>query len=295
MGVWWGERCLPAMSTPRQTLTARLLTAPSFVWMLIFFAWPAANLFLLAFRPADVTGGVGEGWTISAWRVFQEPGYLEAIGRTLWISALTTGGCLLLALPVAWRISRAGPRWRSWLLLLVVLPFWTSFLIRVYAWRVLLQSSGPLATLLRGLGLMDEDAMLLYHPAAVVVVMIYTYLPLAILPLYAAMEKFDPHLLEAARDLGATQWQALSKVLLPTIQKGVIGAALLVGIPSLGSYVVPEMIGGLDAEMLGSKIGQRLFSDRNLPQAAALATALALLAMPAVIMAIRKRPGEEMT
>ncbi|MDB6073538.1 MAG: potH, partial [Verrucomicrobiaceae bacterium] len=236
--------------------------------------------------------GVGEGWTTSAWKVFGEEGYLETIWRTLWVSALTTAGCVLLALPVAWRISRASRQWRSWLLLLVVLPFWTSFLIRVYSWRVLLQDNGLLATWFKSMGLMGEDSMLLYNPTVVVIVMIYTYLPMAVLPIYAAMEKFDPALLDAAHDLGATRLQSFFKVVLPSIKSGLVAAALLVGIPSLGSYVVPEMVGGIDAEMLGSKIGQRLFSDRNLPQAAALATALALLAMPAVVMAIRRKPQE---
>ena len=285
----------PATSSPAKRRSATfegMLTAPSLLWMLALFAWPAAHLFLMAFHPADITGGVGEGWTTSAWDVFKEEGYVETIWRTVWVSTLTTAGCVLLALPVAWRISQASAQWRSWLLLLVVLPFWTSFLIRVYAWRVLLQANGPLAMLLKWLGLMGEDSMLLYNPTVVVVVMIYTYLPMAVLPIYAAMEKFDLALLDAAHDLGATRIQAFSKVVLPSIKAGLIAAALLVGIPSLGSYVVPEMVGGIDAEMLGSKIGQRLFSDRNLPQAAALATALALLAMPAVLMAVRRKQEE---
>lgn len=272
----------------RQTV----LTAPSFLWMLVLFAWPALHLLVMAFRPADVTGGVGAGWTWEAWTVFAEPGYLEVLWRTLWVSLVTTLGCLLLAVPVAWRISRASVQWRSWMLLLVVLPFWTSFLIRVYAWRVLLQANGPLATLLKSMGCIGEDAMLLYNPTAVVMVMIYTYLPMAVLPIYAAMEKFDPALLDAAADLGARPWQAFVKVVLPGIRKGLIAAALLVGIPCLGSYVVPDMIGGIDAEMLGNKIGQRLFSDRNLPQAAALATALAMLALPAVVIALRRKPED---
>lgn len=275
------------------TTVERGLTAPSLSWMLLFFALPAVNLFLMAFHPADATGGVGQGWTLEAWLVYRQPGYVEAIVRTVWITTVVVAGCLLVALPVAWRITQSGPRARSWWLLLVLLPFWTSFLMRVYAWRVLLQSSGPLSTLLQSLGVVEPGTLLLYHPAAVIVVMIYTYLPLAILPLYAAMEKFDMQLLEAAQDLGATRWQALRHVLFPGVRKGIVAAALLVGIPSLGSYVVPEMIGGLDAEMLGSKIGQRLFADRNLPQAAALALGLALLAMPAVIAAVRKRPEDE--
>lgn len=260
--------------------------------MLVLFAWPALHLLVMAFRPADVTGGVGQGWTLDAWKVFGDPGYLEILWRTIWVSIMTTLGCLLLAVPVAWRISQASAKWRSWMLLLVVLPFWTSFLIRVYAWRVLMQANGPLATALKALGLIGDDALLLYNSTAVVMVMIYTYLPMAVLPIYAAMEKFDSALLDAAYDLGARPWQAFVKVVLPSIRKGLIAAALLVGIPCLGSYVVPDMIGGIDAEMLGNKIGQRLFSDRNLPQAAALATALALLAMPAVVAALKRKPEE---
>lgn len=257
--------------------------------MLVLFALPALNLLLMAFRPADVTGGVGQGWTLEAWQVLAQPGIWAVAWRTLWITAISVMGCLLLAVPVAWRISRASMRWRSWMLLLVTLPFWTSFLIRVYAWRVLLQSSGPLSSLLKSLHVISDDAQLLYNPAAVIVVMIYTYLPMAVLPVYAAIEKFDPALLDAAHDLGATRVQSFFKVVLPSIKTGIIAGALLVGVPCLGSYVVPEMIGGVDAEMLGTKIGQRLFNDRNLPQAAALAAALAMLAMPAVVLAIRRK------
>ena len=277
---------------PNRSRSEWLLTTPSLAWMLVLFTCPALVLFSMAFRPADVTGGVGSGWTMEAWKVFQQPGFSDIIWRTLWISAVTTLLCVLLALPVAWRISKARADRRSWLLLLVILPFWTSFLVRVYAWRVLLQSSGPLDSLLKWLGIIGDQTMLLYNPTAVVVVMVYTYLPLAILPIYAAIEKFDPALLDAAQDLGATQMQSFFKVVLPSIRGGIVAAMLIVGIPSLGSYVVPDMIGGLDAEMLGTKIGQRLFADRNLPQAAALAAALALLAMPAVLLAVRRKPED---
>jgi spermidine/putrescine transport system permease protein len=143
------------------------------------------------------------------------------------------------------------------------------------------------------MGVISDQTMLLYNSTAVVVVMVYTYLPLAVLPIYAAIEKFDPAFLDAAHDLGATRVQSFVKVVLPSIRGGIIAAMLIVGIPSLGSYVVPDMIGGLDAEMLGTKIGQRLFGDRNLPQAAALAAALALLAMPAVLLAVRRKPEDQ--
>ena len=281
------------MNRPNSPLRQEwLLTLPSLAWMGVFFVVPALNLFLMTFHPADASGEVGAGWTLDAWRVFLEPGYQEVVWRTLWISAVTTCLCLLLAVPISWRIRLAAPALRPWLLLAVVLPFWTSFLVRVFSWRALLQSSGPVATLLREVGMLEDGSMLLYNPAVVVLVMVYTYLPMAVLPIYAAMEKFDFSLFEAARDLGAGAVRAFGQVVLPSIQKGIIAAALLVGIPSLGSYVVPEMVGGMDSEMLGSKIGQRLFSDRNLPQAAALAAGLALVAMPLVWLTLRRGKEE---
>jgi ABC-type spermidine/putrescine transport system permease subunit I len=265
------------------------LTLPSLLWMAVFFAVSALNLFLISFRPAEVSGDVGQGWTTVAWRVFAEPGYQEVLLRTLGISLATTAGCVILALPTAWFILQAAPSSRPWLLLSLVLPFWTSFLVRVFSWRALLQSSGPVATLLTKLGLLEDGSMLLYNPYVVVVVMIYTCLPLAVLPLHAAMEKFDFGTYEAARDLGAGPLQAFWRVVVPSVRGGIVAACLLVGVPSLGSYVVPEMVGGIDAEMLGSKIGQRLFSDRNLPEAAALASGLALVAMPLVWLSLRRR------
>jgi len=282
---------MPEVSTPSRRHET-WLTLPSLLWMAVFFAVPALNLFLISFRPAEVSGDVGAGWTLDAWRVFAEPGHQEVLLRTLGISLATTAGCVLLALPAAWCILLARPSRRPWLLLALVLPFWTSFLVRVFSWRALLQSSGPVATLLTEAGLLEDGGMLLYNPTVVVKVMIYTYLPLAVLPLHAAMEKFDFVTFEAARDLGAGPVRAFWHVVVPSVRGGIVAACLLVGVPSLGSYVVPEMVGGIDAEMLGSKIGQRLFSDRNLPQAAALASGLAMVAMPLVWLSLRRRKEE---
>lgn len=282
---------MPEVSTPSRRHET-WLTLPSLLWMAVFFAVPALNLFLISFRPAQVSGDVGTGWTTEAWRVFAEPGHQEVLVRTLGISLATTAGCVLLALPAAWCILLARPSLRPWLLLALVLPFWTSFLVRVFSWRALLQSSGPVATLLTEAGLLEDGGMLLYNPPVVVMVMIYTYLPLAVLPLHAAMGKFDFGTYEAARDLGAGPLRAFWSVVVPSVRGGIVAAYLLVGVPSLGSYVVPEMVGGIDSEMLGSRIGQRLFSDRNLPQAAALASGLALVAMPLVWLSLRRRKEE---
>jgi spermidine/putrescine transport system permease protein len=182
---------------------------------------------------------------------------------------------------MSWHLAKLTPRWRNALLLLVVLPFLTNFLIRIFAWRSLLHPEGPVKQMLLWLHVVNEETFLLNHAAAVLLVMIYTQLPFAIPPLYAAAEKFDFRLIDAARDLGASGWQAFRKVFLPGVRQGIVSAALIVFVCSLGQYVIPQFIGGTADEMLGNKIVQRAFSDRNLPLACALAGALmlAVLAM----------------
>jgi spermidine/putrescine transport system permease protein len=201
---------------------------------------------------------------------------LALVWRTFWISGVTTVMCLTLALPVAWFVARVAPVWRPRLLLLIVVPFWTNFLIRVFAWNQILHSEGWLARILRALGLLGETDTLLFNSGAVVLVSVYTYLPFAILPLYAAAEKFDFGLLDAARDLGAGAFRAFWSVFLPGVRKGMVTAVVIVFIPMLGSYVVPDLVGGSDGQMIGNKIAQRNFSDRNLPSAAAMAAILTL-------------------
>jgi spermidine/putrescine transport system permease protein len=184
---------------------------------------------------------------------------------------------------------------RARLMLLVIVPFWTSFLIRIFAWKVLLHPEGALKGALVGLGLVSEQAPLLYTPGAVLLVMVYTFLPFAILPIYAAAEKFDFQLLEAARDLGAGRLRAFASVLLPGIRRGLVTAFLVVFIPALGSYVIPDLVGGPGGEMLGNKIAQRVFVDRNLPQASALSALLILavfVPMAAVVL-IQSRSRRE--
>jgi len=267
------------MSGPRTARRRRfegLLTGPSFLWLILLFVLPSVIVALLAFRPADPYGGIGRGWTLEAVRsLFGRP-TLVLLWRTLWISAVTTVACLALAVPTGYAIARAPRKSRRAWLTLIIVPFWTSFLIRVFAWRSLLHPEGPLKALLVALGLVDARASLLYNAGAVVLVNVYALLPFAILPVYAAAEKFDFRLLEAARDLGTGRLAAFRRVFLPGIGRGLLTAVLVVFIPSLGSYVVPDLVGGPGSEMLGNKIAQRVFVDRNLPLAAALALLLVL-------------------
>jgi len=268
-----------------------LVSLPTLVWLTLFVVFPTFLVFAIAFRPANPYGGIGAGWTLETVRSLWTPSNLAIAGRTLWISLLTTVISLVLALPTGYTIARASTRWRNRLLMLVIVPFWTSFLVRVFAWKSLLHPEGLIKKALEALGLVGPEATLLYHPAAVVLVMVYTFLPFTILPIYAAAEKFDFRLVEAARDLGARPFQAFRKVFLPGIRRGVLTAVLVVFIPSLGSYVIPDLVGGPAGEMLGNKIAQRVFTDRNLPRAAALSAVLvlAVLAPLVAVLALQRK------
>ena len=257
-----------------------LLTTPSLLWLLVLFAAPTLLVFAIACRAADPFGGIGGEWTLAAWRQLWQPALLPVLWRTCWLSGAATAICVLLALPTGYCLARAPRAWRAPLLLAIIVPFWTSFLIRIFAWKVLLHPDGALKHALAWVGVVEAEATLLYHPATVLLVLVYTCLPFAILPIYAAAERFDYTLLEAARDLGATRWQAWRRVFLPGVRRGIVAAVLLVFIPALGTYIIPDLVGGPAGEMLGNKIAQRTFVDRNLP----LASALAALLMLAVLM-----------
>lgn len=253
------------------------LTGPSFGWLVFFFAVPTVLIFALAFKPTDFGGGVGEGWTLDTWFSLTNPAYPAILWRTIWLSAVCTVVCLTLGVPVAYWIARLDPRWRHRVLLLVILPFWTNFLIRIFAWRTLLHPDGYLKSFLVSVGWAEPNTQLLYNNGAILLVLIYTYLPFAILPIYAAAEKFDFALLDAARDLGASRWRAFRSIFVPGIRTGLLTAFLIVFIPALGSYAIPAVVGGPTSEMIGSKIAQRATIDRNLPHAAALGALLTLV------------------
>jgi spermidine/putrescine transport system permease protein len=275
----------------RKTLSEWLVTIPSFVWLLALFLIPTALVFAITFKPATHFGGIGEGWTLETLRTLGNPNYPAIIGRTIRLSMLATGLCILLATPMGYYMARVSPGRRRLMLLLVILPFWTSFLVRIFAWKVLLHPEGLLKQALVFLGLVLPETSLLYNEQAVLLVMVYTELPFAILPIYAAAEKFDFRLIEAAKDLGASSFRAFRSIFLPGIRVGLLTAFLMVFIPSLGSYVIPDIVGGPTSEMIGNKIAQRTFVDRNLPHAAGLSAflTLAVLLPMVAITTLRRR------
>lgn len=266
------------------------LTLPPLGWLVAFFAIPSVLILVLALRPSDLRGGIGEGWTFATVRQLADPIYLPIAWRTVWLSAVTTGICIAFALPMSWCMARLQPRWRNLLVLLVIVPFLTNFLIRIFAWRSLLHPEGPLKHLLVWLHLATDNTILLNNAGAVLLVLVYTQLPFAILPLFAAAEKFDFTLIDAARDLGAGAFKAFRTVFLPAVRAGILSASIIVFVSALGQYVIPQFIGGTDDEMIGNKIAQRAFADRNLPLASALSAALLLVVLvPAIIAAVRRK------
>jgi spermidine/putrescine transport system permease protein len=242
----------------------------------VLFLVPTLIVLAITFKPTDPFGGIGSGWTLETLRHLRQPNYPSLLWRTLWLSLATTAICMVLSTPAGYFIARVDKRWRSFLLLLVIVPFWTSFLIRIFAWKVLLHPDGFIKQALVFLHLVQADRSLLYSSGAVLLVSVYTFLPFSILPIYAAAEKFDFRLVEAARDLGAHSLQAFLHVFLPGIRRGMLSGVLMVLIPALGSYVIPDILGGPNGEMLGNKIAQRVFMDRNLPHASGLSTLLIL-------------------
>ncbi|MGL6023869.1 MAG: ABC transporter permease [Cetobacterium sp.] len=259
-----------------------LYSIPLTLWMSIFFVIPMLIVLSYAFLTKGTYGGVQMIFTLKNFSVFLEPVFLKILFRTAYISAIVTFFTVLLAIPTAYFIARS--KFKQELLILVIIPFWTNFLIRIYAWISILGSNGFLNTFLIKLGIIETPLNLLYNTGSVVLITVYTSLPFAILPLYAIIEKFDFSLVEAARDLGASNGQAFIKVFLPNIKSGIVTAVLFTFIPSMGSYAIPKLVGGTKATMLGSVIAQHLIVTRNWPLAAAISAMLILVTSIALLI-----------
>ncbi|MBR0458751.1 MAG: ABC transporter permease [Victivallales bacterium] len=279
--------------TSRNTIREGFLTVPSFAWLTLFFLIPTLIIFAIAFKPAAIDGSIGEGWTWRTLLSLKNPNYPEIIWRTIWLSLTCTFATICISIPVAYYIARCSEKLRNFVLFLTILPFWTSFLIRIFAWKEVLHPDGFLKQALVWLHLVAPDTLLLYRPEAVLLVMIYTELPFAILPLYAAAEKFDFTLMEAAMDLGASRLRAFWSVFIPGIKAGLVSACLMVLIPSFGSYVIPDVVGGIGSQMIGNVIAQKTFTDRNLPAASALAAVLILCTLLPLLYFLKGKKGED--
>ena len=275
------------MTTRRAAL---LLLLPGLAVLAALFLAPQILMLESSLGRRSVYGGVIHEWGLGNYRRALEPLYLVILARSVALALATTLLCLLLAYPVAYWLGRkAPPRVRSALLVLVILPFWTSFLVRMYAWIFMLRTEGLVNTALglAGLGPLN----LLYNDAAVLLGQVYGELPFMILPLYASLEKLDRALLEAAADLGAGPARALWRVTVPLSRPGIVAGAVLVLIPSLGAYLAPDLLGGARTMYMGTLIQSQFAVVRDAPFGAALSFLLSLVVL--LLLAVFRRPLRE--
>ena len=279
----------------------RFVIGVPFVWLIVFFLLPF--LILLRISVTDMAGGIDPFAPLvdsasGTWRfmlkydnyasifrdtaagasaAFGDTIYLDAYLTSLKFALLTTLLCLLIGYPFAYFMARANPATRPILLMMVILPFWTSFLLRVYAWKGILADQGVVNQLLMWTGLTQEPVQLLYTNVSMLVGMTYVYCPFMILPLYATLVKMDMRLLEAAHDLGASPWKAFWLITVPLSKAGIISGCMLVFIPAVGEFVIPSLLGGADNVLIGRVVWDEMFSSNNWPRASALAVVMVLL------------------
>ena len=281
----WRERML-AWLHHRPAARALALLAPGGLWLLAFFALPLLIVFAYSLMPRGIYGGVERGFTLEHYARFFDPLYLDVLGRTVYWSIVCTLICLLLGYPVAYVIVHSG-RWRNLLLFLVVLPFWTSFLVRTFAMIFLMRDTGLINSWLLRLGVIDQALPILYTPFAVMAGLVYAFLPFMILPIYASLEKIDLSLLEAAEVLGARARARFRRVTLPLSMPGVVAGCLLVFIPALGSFLTADLLGGAKQLMIGNLVQNQFSAARNWPFGSAASFIVMALVLGAVMLYLR--------
>jgi spermidine/putrescine transport system permease protein len=288
---------MPGTSSPHEAMTTRskervgkwLVSGPPLVYLLFFFAIPALIMVLASFRTPGEFGGLApllEDGQLdlnldSYVRFFTESVYAQIFVKSVWYALLTTLFCLLLAYPLAALIARSPKKYRDLLLLLVILPFWSNFLIRVYAWMIILGPNAAMARMVNGAlaWFGHEPVPLLFSSFAVLICLVYVHLPFMVLPLYANLEKHDQALLDAAQDLGASGWQRFWRVTFPLSLPGVYAGAALVFIPALGIFAIPDILGGPEDSLIGNVIKQQFLETRDWPFGSVLSIVLTIAAL----------------
>jgi spermidine/putrescine transport system permease protein len=261
--------------------------APSWAVMLSLFLVPMLIVLAYSLLTRGTYGGISLPWSIESYQRFADPIYLGILWRSFWIAGVSTVISLLLGFPLALFISRAGKR-KNLYLSLVILPFWTSFLVRTYAWMFLLRDTGLINSTLQKLGIIHDPLRLLYNDGAVILGLVYGYLPFMVLPLFGTLERLDRNLLEAAADLGARPWATLLRVVLPLSAPGIRAGAILVFIPCLGAYLTPDLLGGGKSVMIGNLIQNQFTTARDWPFGSAISLALMAVVMLLLIAFVRR-------
>ena len=257
----------------RQEIQSWLLTFPSLLWLSVFFLIPFIIIFLYSFFKSSILG-VEYVLTLDAYREVLSFRYIHSFYNSIRLAVFTTIICLILGYPTAYFIARSPEKIKSILLMLIIIPFWTNLIIRVFAWRIFLAPHGIMNTFLLDMSLIDSPIRILRTDFAVLLVTVYVYLPYMILPLYAVIEKMDFRLLEAAKDLGAKPYKAFFKITLPLSKPGIFAGTILVFIPAIGSYIIPQLVGHQSSMYIGQVITYKV---RNIPRDWPVASALSFM------------------
>jgi spermidine/putrescine transport system permease protein len=260
---------------------------PTRVWMVVLFAAPFAIVLAYSLMTRGDIGGIALPWTVESYQRLFDPLYLVILWRSFVMAAVATALCLLFAFPAALFISRATSR-RNLYLQLVMLPFWTSFLVRTYAWLFLLRDTGLINTALQSLGILHAPLPLLYNDGAVLLGLVYGYLPFMVLPIYATLERLDPALVEAAADLGARPMTTVFRVIVPLSKPGIVAGSVLVFIPCLGAYLTPDLLGGGRTVMVGNLVQNQFTTARDWPFGSAISMALMAIVTLLLVVFLRK-------
>ena len=273
------------------------LLAPGALWLLLFFNLPLLIVLFISLVERGRAGGIKEPvvFTLENYTDFlnlADPLYLGIFWNSLRIGLLVTAVCVLVGYPLAYFIAKRPPRWRDALMLLVMIPFWTNFLVRTYALKQVLGTDGLINSLLLGVGVIHAPLDLLFNEFAVIVGLVYGYLPFAILPMYASIEKFDHTLIEAANDLGANARSAFWRVMLPLTLPGVVAAVVLTLVPVVGAFITPDIMGGGKVEMIGTLINRQFGVARNWPFGSAISLVLMALVLVGIIAYFRSGAEE---
>jgi spermidine/putrescine transport system permease protein len=286
------------MAMRRQSVMLGLLLAPVTLFLGVFFLLPLCIIAVFSLLSPGLYGGVE--WTFYHWnygRIFGwadgimevfEPIYLQILLRSLSFAALTVLLTLILCYPVAFWVSRLPDRWRLVFMFLITLPFFSSLIVRLYAWLLILKPSGLLNSILLSLGVIAEPLEILYTPTAVVLGMVYVMVPFMFLPLYAAVDNLDRAQIEASLDLGANRVQTFIKVILPQTLPGIMGGAVIVFIPAVGNFIVPDVLGGAKGLMIGNLVEQQFLSARNWPFGSALSMIIMAVVLTVLLISVKR-------
>lgn len=261
--------------------------SPVTFWIVLFFVFPLLYILLISFTERSLYGGIEYIFTLENYVKFFDPLYISVLWNSLLLAGFTTVISIIFGYPFAYIIARSPRKYRNFLLMLVIVPFWTNSLVRTYAWIVLLRTEGVINVFLMKLGIIAEPLAMLYNQGAVMVGLVYTLFPFMVLPLYASIEQLDRSLLEAASDLGAKPWQAFIKITIPLTFPGIVAGSLLTFIPTLGLFFIPDLMGGSKSLLIGNLIKNQFLTARDWPFGSAVSIILMVLTLLFILIYLR--------